>query len=166
MAEYRFLFDEGFLIQAFRRYRRQHGTRRVLMAIKVVAAVLLVPLAVFAVAHRVWWLAAFFLALVILMFNAHLIDFFLIKRQFRKSPYRDEHVVITLAAEGVHAVSSKSDSKLTWAVFTKARRFHDGFPVVFNWLPEPALTEGTAADVESLIKTHVRDYRIVESARR
>ncbi len=167
MPEYRFLFGEDFLIQGFQKYRKQHGTRCVFIAIKSVASILLVALVAFAVAHRIWGLTIFLIALVILIFNGHRMDFWLFKRRFRKSPYRNENIIITLTADGFHAVGLKSNSKLTWAAFTKARRFRDGFllfqgPGLFNWLPDAALAAGAAAEVAYLIEANVKDYKIVE----
>lgn len=167
MPEYRFKFDEAFLIEAFRKYRKQHGTRYVSLAMKSIAGLLLLALAAFSAWQINWWLAVFFVALVLLMFNGHLIDYWLIKRRFRRSPYWNDNMVSNLTAEGLHAVGSHSDSKLGWAVFTKARYFRDGFllfqgPGLFNWLPDAALSDGSRAEVESLIQAHVEDYRIVE----
>lgn len=170
MAEYRFLFDESFLIQACRKNRRQHGTLRVFLVIKSVACLLVLGLAALSVAHRAWWLTALFVAAAILGFNGHQIDLWRLKRRFRKSPYKDDDLVITLTADGVHALGSKSDSKLTWAVFTKACQFGDGFllfqgPGLYNWLPTSALVDGSTSEVESLIRDNVRHYKMVEQMR-
>ena len=167
MPEYRFLFDETFLIESLRKYRKQHGTRYASLAIKSIAGLLLLALAAFSAWQIDWWLALFFCALVLLMFNGHLIDYWLIRRRFRKSPYRNENMVSILTAEGLHAVSPQSDSRLAWSVFTKARSFSDGVllfqgPGVFNWLPDTALSDGSRTEVDSLIRARVKDYRIVE----
>jgi hypothetical protein len=114
-----------------------------------------------------WPLGLFFAALVLLMFNGHLLDFWMVKRRFRKSPYWKDSIISKLTAEGLHTVGRNTESKLGWAVITKACSFGDGLllfqgPGVFNWLPDDALVDGNRAEVEDLVQSHVKDHRIVE----
>jgi len=167
MPEYQFQFEESLLVEACGKYRRQHGARYAALAIKSIAGLLLLVLATFSAWQISWPLALFFAALVLLMFNGHLLDFWLIKRRFRKSPYWKDSINSKLTAEGLHIVGQNSDSKLGWAVITKVCSFRDGVllfqgPGVFNWLPDDALSDGTRAEVEALVQAHVKDHRIVE----
>jgi len=169
MAGYRILIDDDFLIQAFRKYRRQHGARYVLLAVKSVGAALLLAVSAFGVVMEMWGLVAFLVPLVFLMFSGHLIDFWRMKRRFRKSPFRNDEAAITLTPDGLHTVSPKSESRQTWAVFTRARRFSDGFilfqgPGLFNWLPDAALTDGTPHEVDAMVRDNVKDYKVVEGS--
>jgi len=169
MIELRFKYDEEFRVTSLRRYRRQHRARHLLAVVKALAALLLLALAAFGLAHGMPWLTVFFVCVVILLFSGHLIDLWIFKRRLRRSPFRNEEVVITLAEEGVHGVSQKSDATLSWSAFTKACRFRDGFllfqgPESFSWLPTPNLAKESQDELESLIRDKIKKYRDVEPA--
>lgn len=171
MPNYRFQFDEEFLIECFRKYRRQHGTRFIILAIKLVAGPPLLALAVFCAWESNWKMAILPFGLVLAMFGGHLIDYWLIKRRFRKSPYWNDNVAVSVTADGINAVGSRSDTKFAWTVITRARRFANGFllfqgPGMLNWLPDTALSDSTPVEVESLIQAHVKDYKVVEQQAR
>lgn len=167
MAEYRVRVDEGFLNQAYRRYRNQYGTRYLTVTLRFITSIVSVALAAYGIAHRMWWLPILIAALFFIALGCHLFMYWFRRRTFRKSPHKNEDLVIMVTADGLHSIGTKSDIKLIWAAFNKARRFSDGIllfqdPVAFSWLPEAALVNGTAAEVASLAETNVRDYKIVE----
>lgn len=162
---FEFTFSEALLIEASR--RRCHG-RKLGCYAKTGLRILLGSCLVILIGVCV--LAKTFLGAVVLtMFFALLvftrrIEEWLIRRRFRKSPYRDERIRIELSPDGLSARGEISNAQLTWAAFTAARRLVDGFllyqgPGVCNWLPFNALSQGTVEEVEDLIRRNVSGYR-------
>jgi hypothetical protein len=161
-------FTSDFLIEAFRRYRRQHRGRYVGLAIKLLALVLLAPIAVFMFWQEHVLFGVFFAALGVFMFFAHHVDYWLARRSFRKSPYRDEDMIIEFSDAGFHARSPKQDTRLQWSAFTRVAHFRDGFllfqgPRFFNWIPVSSLgSPSQAAELAALLRSKIAEHRIVE----
>src|SRR5688572_9933697 len=137
-------FTSDFLTEAMKRYRRVHRSRYVILAIKLMAVTLLVPLAGWMFWKDQLLVGVFLAALSGFMFVAHRVDYWLACRTFRKSPYRDDELTIEFTDAGFHAYSSKQDMALQWSVFTRMVEFRDGFllfqgPTFYNWIPLSSL---------------------------
>lgn len=161
-------FTPDFLVVALQRYRRQHRGRYVGLAIKLLALTLLAPLAIWMFWQGHVVIGSLFAALSMFMFFAHHVDYWLARRSFWKSPFRNEDVTIEFTGEGFHARSPKQDTKLQWSAFTRVAHFRDGFllfqgPKFFNWIPMSSLgSPSQAAELETLLRAKVQDHRIVE----
>ena len=151
------------------RYRRQHRGRRIGFLIKLFALALLAPITVWMFWKEQIVIGLFFTMLSVFMFFAHHIDYWLARRSFRKSPFRDDEVTIEFSDAGVHALSPKQDSKLQWSVFTKVAHFRDGFllfqgPKFFNWIPQSSLgSSSQVAELEALLRSKIVEHRVVEN---
>lgn len=166
MIQYHFLFDEDFLVAAFRQYRKQRPSRHLLVTIKGIGLLLTVGVAALCINHGKWEAALIFTAFALLILVGSRIDDWLIRRRFRKSPYQNEDMMITLSEKGFHAIGSKSNSALDWSAFTKARYFSNGVllfqgPGVFNWLPDMALTGSSPESTRELVASHVDDCKSI-----
>lgn len=163
-------FTSDFLIEAFQRYRRQHRGRYVGLAIKLLALAGLAPIAIWMFWQGHIVIGILFAALSVFMFFAHHIDFWLARRSFRKSPYRDEDVTIELTEAGFHARSPKQDTKLQWSAFTKVAHFKDGFllfqgPSFFFWIPLSSLAGASeAGELQAILRSKISEHKIVEPA--
>jgi hypothetical protein len=163
-----FKFTADFLIETFRRFRLQHGGRWVMAAVKVLAVLLSAPLGIWALREGQVLLGIFFLVLCVLMFFAPHMDYWLVRRSFRQSPFRGEDVRIEFSDSGFHATSPKQDIKLQWSAFTRVVHFKDGFllfhgPRSFNWVPVSSLAGlSDIAELEALLRSKIADHRIVE----
>lgn len=157
-----------YLIAAFQRYRRQHRARHVRLAIKFFAIALLLPVAVWNYLQAKYSDAALGAALSVVVFFAHHVDYWLVRRSLKQSPYRDEDVLIEFNDAGFHARSPKQDTQLQWAAFTMVAHFRDGFllfqgPRVFNWIPISSLGSASqAAELSALLRSKISDHRIIE----
>lgn len=164
-AEYHFRFSEEHLLTSVLRYRQQLAWRRPFLGLKWVLASALFLLLLFAAYMGIPLLSGVFGAIIGVMLLGWPIDAWLMRRRFRKSPFRDENYQFVLSDDGAHVVSQNSDTRIAWAVFTKARQFSDGFllfqgPGLFNWLPDSAaFTPACLAEAEQLIRAHVTDFR-------
>ena len=167
MIKLTFRFDEQFLIDGLKKYRRQHAIRKTWFVSKIILSILFVTLAIISAYHGDYKLIFFFAAVIIIMVYGHEIDYLLIKYRSRKSPHVNQDVEITLSENGFHAVSSKYETKAKWSIFTKAVAFRDGFllfqgPRLFNWLPLNRISEGTVEELIDLIKNNINQYNIIE----
>ncbi len=163
MPAFQYTFDESFLIETFRRYRQSRSLARFTKTLKILLGVCLLVLIIVSTL-LMFYIAAIVLALFFTMLLlAVRIDDWLLTRRFRKSPYYGDCIQIDLSADGMFSEGTKSSGKVTWTVFTKARRFADGFllfqgPQVLNWLPIKSITAGTPKQVDELIRANIADY--------
>lgn len=160
---FEFTFSEAILIEMFRRYRRCQKLRRYAAFLKVVLGFFLIALIAVCVLAKTYLGASVIAVFFALLVFAQRLDEWMIGRRFRKSPYRDERLKIQLSPEGFAVRGTITSAQLTWAAFTGARRFADGFllyqgPGVFNWLPFGAIVEGTVDEAEALIRAHISGY--------
>jgi uncharacterized protein YhhL (DUF1145 family) len=167
MIRLKFKFDDQFLIETFKRYRRQHAVRNTWLILKVLCIVIFLILSIVSVFHNDYKLIIFFAAIIILMLYGHKIDYLVLKYRCRKSPYINEQVEITISDEDYRVLSDKFETKSLWSVFTKAVVFSDGFllmqgPGLFNWLPVKNITQGSAQELNQLIKNNIKEYKVIE----
>lgn len=166
-AEYRFRFSEDHLLTTFLRYRQQLWWRRPFLGLKwILAGVFGLPL-LFAVYKSVPILAVFCGAVLGTLLLGWPIDAWIIRRRFRKSPFYNDQIALSLLETGAYAVGQSSEVRIDWVNFTKARRFKDGLLLfqgagAFNWLPDAAAADATAvANAQELARLNIPDYRDV-----
>jgi hypothetical protein len=164
-ARYKITLSDEFIAAANHHYLRQHAWRRHVLGIKGAAVfALLVTGAVLAAAAGSWLLVPL-AALVGTLFPGFAIDRWIQRRRFRKSPYYNDEIFLTLSDDGVHGTGRTSELRLAWSAFTRARRFSDGLlllqgPQLMNWLPNGAATESTSVEeAVRLVRQHIRDFR-------
>jgi hypothetical protein len=170
-AQYRFRFSEDHLLTSFLRYRQQLWWRRAFLGLKWILAAPFAALLGLAVYSGAKVLAAIVGGLCGAMVGALLlgwrIDAWLIRKRFRKSPFHDDEITFSVSESGSRVIARDSEVRIGWSKFTRARRFPDGLllfqgPGVFNWLPDSAAVElATVKEAETLVRTHVSDYRDV-----
>jgi hypothetical protein len=100
---------------------------------------------------------------LLLLLQGPRIDYFLLTRRLRKSPFYGDELKIIVSQEGVAVDTQRSQTSLKWSAFTRARRFASGFllftgPTAFHWWPDSALAEGTLTEVTSLLRQNVPSY--------
>lgn len=166
MIKFKFKFDDQFLLDGFKRYRRQHVVRNSWLYSKILLSLVFSILALVSL-YQGDYILVFILAVVtILMLQGHKIDYLLIKHRGHKSPHINDHVEITLSENGFQAFSPKTETKAEWSIFTKAVAFRDGFllfqgPKIYNWLPLNKISEGSAEKLIDLIKNNIENYDII-----
>ena len=164
MPEYRIRFTEDHLVEMASRYRKQSYARLWLSPIKLLCFLGLAAL--FAITAYNFILVPSVVVGVFLLLLAvgPRIDYWLMRRRFRSSPFYDCEMHISLSTDGLTSTDPKTRLELKWSAFTKAYRFVDGFllfsgPQIAYWWPDSALSDGTIADVERLLRDHVPEYR-------
>ena len=168
---YNLKFDDRILTEMTMRYRRQHGSRRLILAVKVFAGLLLMAFAVLLIVNKSYAAAAFFVLLIFMLACGHHFDLWWMRRRFQKSPYANEDLRVDISDEGFQVKSPKQDTKLTWAVFTKVVHFQDGFllfqgPHSFSWIPIRFLKEASQLELlERLLKAKVSKHQIISPTR-
>ena len=167
MIKYNFKFDEQYVIDGFKRYRRQHAIRNIWFVLKIILSLVFMILTVVSIYHGDYKLVFFFAVVVTIMLFGHSMDYLFIKYRNRKSPHFNEYIEITLSESGFHAVSPKAETKAKWSIFTKAVVFSDGFllfqgPGFYTWLPSSKISEGTVEELIDLIKNNIDIYKVIK----
>ena len=172
MNEYRVSYDENYVLRSIERYRRQRHVYPWFIAVKIVCALglaALISVVIYGAMSSpsksgplmlIGLVLGFFLLLLV---QGPRIDYFFLKRKLRRSPFYGDELKIRVSAEGVAVNAPKAETSLKWSAFTRARRLAAGFllftePTVFHWWPDSALTQGTPAEVESLLRQHLVAY--------
>jgi hypothetical protein len=163
MAEYAFQYSEQHLVTSASRYRQHVLTRFWLSPFKLVGFVGLAALLVFGLYNSLVVPSAIFAAALVLLILGPRIDYWVMKRRFRRSPFYNSDVRILVTPDGIVSSDAISRVELAWSAFTKARRFPDGLLVVlgqaqFYWLPDSALHTGTVSEVENLLRLNIARY--------
>jgi len=101
-----------------------------------------------------------------LIFSASLLCRAGSRRRIRKIPTLNDDWVMRLSDDGVSSSSKRSEGRLDWSGFSRARRFADGLllfqgPHLFHWFPDSACAHPALSDVGDLVRRHVSDYRDV-----
>ena len=167
LIQYRFKFTDEFLLTASLRYRRQLWWRRPFHALKGTLAIVILGLGVLCAAFGSRWTLVAFAAFAGALTLGWPIDAWVIRRRFRKSPYRNDDIVFSLSEDGAHITGRDSEVRMGWSSFTKVRRFKDGVllfqgPQFFNWLPDSAaVAPDGPEEAVRVARAHVRDYRDV-----
>lgn len=162
-----FKFDEDFLVEAFRRYRRQHRARWVFLGLKVGAILLVAAVGGWALHLGNTLPGVVFLSLSLLLCFVHRVDDWWVRRALRKSPYADEVLRVEMDETSYRVTSPKQDVKLQWSVFTRVVHFPDGVlifqgPRVFNWIPVTALVApADRAGLETLVRSKIRPHQVI-----
>ena len=159
-------YTEAFLLEALRRdsrcQKKSHRTPAKMIALGLLLAVILAV----AIQTRNAFPITLLIVLVGMLPAIQLLQNRQTSRAFQKSPYRNEQLLIHLSEDGFAAEGTVANQQMSWAAFTSARQFEDGFLLyqgqgVFNWLPASALTAGTVADAELLLRDHIADFERV-----
>jgi pimeloyl-ACP methyl ester carboxylesterase len=173
MNEYRFAFDEAYVVASLARYRRQRKVYPWFIAVKIVcflglAALLGIIVVVSLGSSYSGSTAALFAAIlpavfIVLLLLGPRLDYALLKRNLRKSPFYGGEVHFSFSEKEVAVATPKSQGTLAWSAFTAAKRSSDGFllfsgPSLYHWLPDSSLVAGAVGDVERLFRENVRPY--------
>lgn len=172
MNEYRVPYNEQYVLSSVERYRRQRRVYPWFIFAKAVCgfglALLILIVAYGALASPSKSGPLFFVAIVpgvflVLLFLGPRIDYFVLKRRLRKSPFYGEELKIVLSQDGVIVDTAKSQTSLKWSAYSRARRLATGFliftePTVFQWLPDSALAQGSLTDVTDLLRRSIPAY--------
>ncbi len=170
-VKFEFVLSDEWLASAIAVRLKYRSRFHIEKPVKIVASFILAIMAIMlffatpALGVKVFLTGAFFIALIFVMFNAHKVDYWLAKRRFKKSPFRNERCTVSLSEDGLLEITGKSEHKLKWSTFVKAFRADDDFMLLqydkqIIWLPKKALIEGTVEEAESIIKSHVGNYEI------
>jgi hypothetical protein len=166
-ANYRFRFDDEHLIRSTQRYQQKRWSMRAVAVFRYLAAALCAALAWFCWLIRENWVASLAVAAVLSLLFTWPLQKLAIRYKFRKSPFRNEEVTVNFDAQGAHVKGTVQDARVSWAVYTRARRFEDGMllflgPSLYSWMPDSAATDSTSsANLRELVRAHVSDYREV-----
>lgn len=164
-------FTPDFHVEAFRRYRRQHCGRIVSFAIKMFALTLLLPSALWMFCNNSEIFGGLLVAFCTCLVFFHQLEYWRVRLAFRRSPARNEEVVIQFNNDGFHASSVRQDTMLKWSAFTRVTHFKDGYLLIqdskrFYWIPLLSLeSPSQVTELEALLRSKIHRHRVVHCAR-
>jgi hypothetical protein len=166
MAEYRLHYTEAFLVESFERYRKQQ-TRFWWHSFKLTGFVGIAVLLSLCLYDKLLVPAALLAALLVLLLLGRHLDYWFMRRRFRRSPFYNNNVLVAVYPDGYISRSANGTVELSWRAFTKVRRFKDGFlvftgPQQFDWWPDAALCRGNLKAVEAIVRSEILDYEITQ----
>lgn len=168
-ATYRFRFTEEHLIESHRRYQQRSSWRRLFFTIRWAFSLLMAGLFALMVYLHERWAALFFAAVLGSVSFGGLIEIWLIRRRFRQSPFLDEELTFVFSESDVQVRGASQDSRLSWAIYTRACQFEDGVLLfqgshIFSWLPDAAAAgESDASRFRDLVRAKIGEVRIIRT---
>ena len=117
----------------------------------------------FFVVQRLYAVAAMLRVLIVLVSFGHYDDEGPMRRRFRRFWQYNQQIIIELREDEVRSTTDKVKTQVLWTIFTKARRFDDGFllfqgPSNQYWVPINAIVTGSEEDAHQLIGAYITDY--------
>ena len=166
MTIFELTFSEAFLLEAHHRMHQCRTATKYATVLMFALAAIFVGLTVLALAKHVYGAATLGAAFSVLMWIAPRADEGSMRRRFKRISQYNQRIIIELLEGEVKSSSDRIKTQVHWTIFTKARRFDDGFllfqgPLQWNWIPTGAIVAGSAEDAHQLIKAHVSDYKCI-----
>lgn len=160
---YSLRFDDDYGVESLKKHRAIVKSRWARWPLKLLCALGMVALAALGLAIRayvVFGIAVGFLALV---FYAPYIDYFVVRRRYRKHAQYGSQISVELAEDGLKFTSRDSDSNLRWSSFASAAGFADGLilylaPWHYVWLPDSGVQSGDAAQARAIARAKIAKY--------
>ena len=123
-------------------------------------------LAVAAAAFRIWLILAISLVILSLLFVGPRADYWLLRRRLRRSPHYNHDTTIDLSDDGLIWQWTGNRFETRWDQVPRAVRKAGGFLLFVGdanprWLPDSALVDGSAAQVEALLRQKVGDFAAI-----
>lgn len=162
--EYHIINNESYYVEGFKRYRSSFSKvfRYSAIVIKVLGLLLLSFGAWVSFNNADYLIGAVCIAAVLVIIFSTKIDHYILRRNIKKSPYRNDDLVLTFTGDGLHTKSEMIDMKLSWSAFTKVKAVKGGFllfqgPKFYNWLPDENISDETQlTSVKELLEKNVQ----------
>lgn len=144
-AEYRFQFTEEHFLTSLQRFREQLWWHRQYKKYR-------------------WPLFILYGLPILLIRFLRYLESLTVRKQFRKSPYHNNEIVIKLSESGMSTESEMGETRIPWKAITKARQFPDGLllfqgPNLVNWFPHTAAVDPAVVPVAlNLVRDRVDDF--------
>ena len=158
------VYDQEFFLETVRRRNQAAGTAMLRKGGFVVVGLgCLALIAILLSGDRRGEIFLLLLFSVLILASPQL-DRWLTIRNFRRSPFQNETLRISLGEDAYVVAGSISSTHLSWDAFTRAVQFEDGMllfqgPGLCNWLPFSRITRGTPAEVAERVSTKVGEFR-------
>lgn len=157
IAKYEFVFTDDHFIEIYRRLRRAQKNSSYwfrclgrLFSILVVGALLVGSL--FTANYLI---SLVMLPVLIFLLLGSEVDYWVLKRRFRKNILCNGLVKIEFTEDGILGSDPHNKIEQAWTLMRCYRRFPDGFLLIgytgSRWLPDSALVEGKVEEIEEFL---------------
>ena len=162
---YNLKLSDDYVVQAHAKHRgrgRAHWFRWPIKLVCALGLIALGALAAYADLAALVGFAAFMLCLLLL---GPRIDYFILRRRWRRVPQFNEELKIEVSEERIASSSVRSSATAAWAAYVRAIEFSDGVllydaPWNYFWLPDSGIETGTPQDVRAILRSNISDYRV------
>jgi hypothetical protein len=163
---YSLRLSEEYVTDAARKDRARSAARWWLWPIKAICGaglLALVGVGIWARSPGIVAFPAFFLFLLLL---GPRIDYYVMRRRWRRIPHFNEEMKVEVAEQLVSSASAKGSSTAAWSSYVSAVEHRDGLmlynaPWHFTWLPDNAIASGTADEARAIVRAAIVKYHVV-----
>lgn len=166
MLQIRILSDEAYAIDSLSRFRRQRHRRKRIVIPGLFGLLFILPITVLLFRWREYGMAIPLTGFFFVVIFSGAWESWTLRRKIRNSPFNNDELTFTLTEDAFGIASDRGEANLNWTAFTEVMHFDDGFllfqgPLNFNWLPLSAFTQGTAKEMDNLLRQKISKHRSI-----
>ena len=160
----RIVYSSDYLIEALARHRAQKEGRWAWLVLRAIAILGFAGFAVLVIGQGHYLFGVFLALFTLLLLVGQRFENWRSRRALASSLHLDEELTVSLSDAGYHVWSTLQDTRMQWAMFTKAVYFDDGFlllqgPGLCYWIPFSALVPGAdPEEIESLLRSKLAQH--------
>ena len=156
---------DDHLVETYAQHRtQQRALLWLAWPIKIICALGLLALLALGVYAKIYALIGFSAFFLLLLAVGPRFDYWYMRRRWRRHPQFNDSLQFEAADSGLSYVTPKSSGTIQWSAYTSAVARPLGVLLYvtkwdYYWLPDKAITEGSAAEMRDLLrsKLQVRD---------
>jgi hypothetical protein len=156
---YTIQLTDDHIVETYAQHRTQQKALLWLAwPMKIICALGLIALLGVGVFAKVYVVSAFAAFFLLLLAMGPRFDYWSMRRRWRRHPHFNELLRIEAADPGLSFTTPKSSGSAQWSVYTSAVARPQGVLLYstkweYFWLPDNAISEGSAAEVRDLLRS-------------
>jgi hypothetical protein len=163
MITYVVRFDDKYAVDSLRQHRALAKSRWLHWPLKIICALGMLVLAALGVAVQSYFVVGTALLFLALLTAGPYLDYFVVKRRYRRQPLYGAETTIELSEEGIQFTSQHYKSDVHWPSLSSATGFSDGVllylaPWHYFWLADSACRSGNPSHSREIARSKVAKY--------
>jgi len=156
-------FDDNYAVESLKKHNARAKSRWLRWPLKTVCALGMLALIALGVAVKSYVIVAFAATMLALLAAGPRLDYFFVRRRYRKHAQYGLDVTVDLSEESARFTSRDSNSELRWASFVSTLEFSDGLmlylaPWHYVWLPDSDIRAGDSHEARALVKSKIAKH--------
>jgi hypothetical protein len=163
MITYVVRFDDNYAVDSLRQHRALAKSRWLHWPLKIICGLGMLALAALGVAIKSYVIAGAALLFLALLAAGPYLDYFVVKRRYRKQPLYGAETTIELSEDGIKFTSQHYNSDVHWPSLASARGFTNGLmlylaPWHYFWLSDAACRSGDPDRARKIARSKLTKY--------